>query len=169
MDPVVFAQQLVVDYGLLGVFLASIILNASIILPLPADALVFAAGAASASTVLFNPLAVGVFAGLGSTIGEMTSYLAGLGMHLAAINKKHIKGFKQVQDLFDKYGFWGIAFVTFTPLPTDVAGLIAGSVHYNPTKFFLAVLAGKLPRCIIVAYAGQMGMAAVLSFFQGIF
>jgi membrane protein DedA with SNARE-associated domain len=169
MDPVAFAQQLVVDYGLLGVFLASIVLNASIIFPLPADALIFAAGAASAGTALFSPLAVGVFAGLGSAIGEMTSYLAGLGLNLAAINKRKIKGFQQVQDLFNKYGFWGIAFVTFTPLPTDVAGLIAGAVRYDATKFFLAVLAGKLPRCIIVAYAGQIGMTAVLSFFQGIF
>src|SRR3989338_6621368 len=68
--------------GLVGVFLGSLIGSASIILPVPAFALVITAGAT------FNPVAVGLAAGAGAAIGELVGYGIGYGIHRA---KRKIK------------------------------------------------------------------------------
>src|SRR3990172_6607872 len=61
------------NYGYLGLFLLSILGNATIILPVPIILTAFIGGA------VFNPLIVGVVVSLGATIGELTGYLAGIG------------------------------------------------------------------------------------------
>ena len=61
-------------YGYLGVFLASLIGSATIILPMPAFAVTFAMGGA-----LPSPLLVGLAADLGAGLGELVGYLAGYG------------------------------------------------------------------------------------------
>ncbi len=58
-------------YGYPGVFLLSLVTNATLLLPMPGVAITFAAGA------IFNPFLVALAAGLGSTLGELTGYLAG--------------------------------------------------------------------------------------------
>lgn len=67
---------LVSEYGLFGVFIASIIANATIFLPLPMAIIVFAI--ASLSNDIVFVVILGLVAGLGSAIGEMTGYLLGL-------------------------------------------------------------------------------------------
>jgi membrane protein YqaA with SNARE-associated domain len=64
------AQELA-KYGYIGIFLLSILANATIILPAPGFAIVFAMGS------VFNPFAVALAAGAGAAIGELTGYLAG--------------------------------------------------------------------------------------------
>ena len=58
-------------YGYPAVFLVSLLSNAALLLPAPGIALVVAAG----STL--DPLVVGVVAGLGAALGEMTGYFVG--------------------------------------------------------------------------------------------
>ena len=59
-------------YGYLGVFIISIILNATIILPVSNMAVMMALGAA-----MPLPFVVGLVGALGAAIGEMTGYIAG--------------------------------------------------------------------------------------------
>ena len=59
--------------GYLGIFLVSLLGNATIVLPAPSLALVFAMG-----SVLYWPL-VGLVAGVGEALGELSGYLAGFG------------------------------------------------------------------------------------------
>lgn len=166
MDIVALAQALVTDFGVLGVFAATAILNASIILPLPADLIVFTAGAMSNSDILFNPITIGLFGGLGSAVGELTGYILGRGMNKLVLRKHHVPGFATAEEYFNKYGFWGIAFFSLTPLPMDIMGLFAGAVKYDVHKFFAATLLGKIPRCLLLAFAGYAGMSIVLNVFQ---
>ena len=56
-------------YG--GIFILSILANATLILPVPGVVLTTAMGA------IFNPFWVAIAAGLGAAIGEITGYLAG--------------------------------------------------------------------------------------------
>ena len=58
-------------YGYAGLFLLSILGNATIVLPVPVVLTAFLGGG------IFNPLWVGVVVSLGATIGELTGYLAG--------------------------------------------------------------------------------------------
>src|SRR3989344_3765137 len=94
---------LVASFGYLGVFLASLIGSASIILPVPSFFVVIFAG------TMLNPLAVGIVAGIGSAIGEMTAYAAGYGGRVIAEKKgKKSKKLNSVEKLFKKYGGFAI-------------------------------------------------------------
>jgi membrane protein YqaA with SNARE-associated domain len=66
-----FARLASVGYA--GIFLVSLLGNATIILPAPSLALVFAMGSA------LPPLLVGLAAGVGEALGELTGYAAGYG------------------------------------------------------------------------------------------
>ena len=59
------------ELGFFGAFLIMLIANATVILPAPGLAVIFAMGA------VLNPLGVGLSAGLGGALGEVTGYLAG--------------------------------------------------------------------------------------------
>jgi membrane protein YqaA with SNARE-associated domain len=58
-------------YGYPGIFLIAFLANATVLLPAPGIAIVFAMGG------IFNPLAVGIAAGAGGALGELSGYLAG--------------------------------------------------------------------------------------------
>ena len=58
-------------YGYLGAFLISLITSATIILPVPGIVLIAALGA------VYNPVLIGLVAGTGSALGEITGYMAG--------------------------------------------------------------------------------------------
>ena len=64
------AEQLAY-YGYPGIFVLAFLSYATVILPAPAVAVVFAMGA------VFNPLIVALVAGAGAALGEMTGYIAG--------------------------------------------------------------------------------------------
>ncbi len=64
------AAQLAV-YGYPGIFLLSILANATLFLPAPGVAFVFSMGA------VFPPLPVALAAGAGAALGELSGYLAG--------------------------------------------------------------------------------------------
>ena len=58
--------------GLLGIFLINFLSSATIFLPAPGIATVVAGGA------IYSPIAVGLVAALGATLGDMISYMLGV-------------------------------------------------------------------------------------------
>ena len=60
-------------YGLFGLFVLSVLGNATIFLPVAVILSAFVGGA------VFNPLIVAVVVSLGAAIGELTGYVAGYG------------------------------------------------------------------------------------------
>jgi membrane protein YqaA with SNARE-associated domain len=106
-----------------------------------------------------NPVIVGIVAGVAAAIGELTTYVIGLGGE-KVISKKRKEGerYKQATELFNKWGFWAVIIFAFTPLPMDLIGVIAGGLNYNVKRFFLASLIGKIPRNILIAYLGAVGI-----------
>ena len=58
-------------YGYPGIFLIALMANATVFLPAPGVAVVFAMGS------IFNPLGVALAAGAGGALGELSGYLAG--------------------------------------------------------------------------------------------
>lgn len=152
---------LVRDWGYLGIFAISLVSSASIILPVPYFAFVFAAGA------VMNPVLVGIAGGLGAAIGELTGFVIGAGgKH--ALKKKHEKLLKKAESWAEKHGFFAIIILfAATPLPDDVIGILSGALGYNPKKFFLAALIGKLALNLALAFGGFYGYAWVLSALGG--
>jgi len=134
------------QFGYAGVFLISLISSATILIPLPGFAVVFALGR------VLNPFLVGVLAGLGSGIGELTGYMAGYAGHDAVTRTKL---FRQHKKGLEKYGAPAIFLLAFIPNPAfDIAGIAAGAIKMRWWKFLIAVVLGKVLRYILLAYFG---------------
>jgi len=147
------------SYGYLGAFLINLIASAAIFLPLPASVFVFGLGA------VLNPLFIGLVAGAGAAIGEFTGYALGWGSR-KAIKNKWKKQIDYIEKLFAKYGGFLIIFIfAATPLPDDIAGVVAGVIKYPARKYFLAALLGKIVLNIALAYAGFYGVKEILNYF----
>src|SRR4030042_5097082 len=69
-------------YGYLGAFLISLVSCATIILPIPGIDLIFALGDT------YNPFLVGLAAGAGSALGELSGYMAGYSGPMVMRNNK---------------------------------------------------------------------------------
>jgi membrane protein YqaA with SNARE-associated domain len=50
-----------------------------------------------------------------------------------------------------RHGSWGLAAISFSPLPQHAAVAIAGLAHLSYRKIFLAVLLGRLIKYLIIA------------------
>ncbi|QLQ08268.1 MAG: VTT domain-containing protein [Anaerolineae bacterium] len=86
--------------------------NATLILPMPGLVVIFAMGSA------LNPLLVGVVAGIGMTLGEMTGYLAGYsGSAIIEDNARY----DQVERYVRRFGGWVIFALALIPLPCSIS------------------------------------------------
>jgi len=153
--------EIMKEYGYLGIFLINLIGSSTIIFPLPASALVFAAP----RILSLNPFLVALAASLGCSIGEFTGYALGFGGR-KAIEKKWKKWVERTEKIFKKYGgFWVIIIFAATPLPDDVVGIVAGTFNYPLKKFLIASFIGKLILNLALAYGGYYGLDWILQFF----
>ena len=133
-------------YGYPGIFIISILANATILLPAPGVAVVFAMGG------VFNPLLVGVIAGLGSAIGEISGFVAGFSGQTVVEN---IKLYNQISTWMRRYGTLTILILAAVPNPFfDLAGIAAGALKMPIQKFFFWCVIGKIIKMLIFAYTG---------------
>ena len=134
------------SYGYVGVFLISVLANATIIIPAPGFIIVMG------MAVKFNPLLVATIAGVGATIGELSGYLAGFSGQGIIENQMR---YDQVVKWMEKNGPLTITILAFIPNPLfDVAGMIAGAFRMPVLKFLFFALIGKLLKMIVIAYIG---------------
>jgi membrane protein YqaA with SNARE-associated domain len=134
--------------GYLGSFLVSLVANGTIILPMPGIIVLFALGAT------FNPWLIGLTAGAGGAIGELTGYAAGFsGRRILRNNALYIRAVGWLR----KWGIWVIFLFTVTPLPLDVVGIAAGALRFPIWKFLLVCWFGKVILYTGMALAGDWG------------
>jgi membrane protein YqaA with SNARE-associated domain len=139
-----------INLGYVGIFLLSILANATIILPAPGVAFVFGLGA------IYNPILVAVAAGMGAAIGELSGYMAGYSGNIVIQNRAH---FQQMMEWMKKYGPWTILVLGFIPNPLfDIAGIIAGILKMPLWKFLLFCMIGKILKMLLFAYAGSLSI-----------
>ncbi|MEK6973269.1 MAG: VTT domain-containing protein [archaeon] len=161
-------HDLVLNYGVAGLFVATVIGNATIMFPVPVDILIFL----SAQIDFFNlglltPLLLGLLLGIASTIGESTSYVVGYygTESLEQINKREFSMLSEAKKRINKHGGIIIFLGSFTPFPMDIVGLAAGILKYDYKKFFAFCYLGKSIRAIIILYAGYYSISAIRSIF----
>ena len=136
-------------YAYLIVFVTSLISNATIILPAPGLAIALAAAAT------WNPLWVVIAASIGGVLGETTGYLAGYFGRMV-ISKDLMGRYRQAEDWMRRYGPWAVFLFAIQPIfPFDLAGMAAGVLRMPLWKFWLACLAGKLPKYFLIIYLGS--------------
>jgi len=142
-------------HGYLGVFVVNLITCASILFPIPGEAINVAAGS------LLNPLTVALVATAGATIGEMTSYVAGYYGRTMLVERYAVQ-YAQAERWMDRYGLLAVFLFALVPvLVFDLLGIVAGCTRYNLPRFAAATFAGRFVRCLLLSYAGY----ALLPFF----
>ncbi|OQY48013.1 MAG: hypothetical protein B6242_03505 [Anaerolineaceae bacterium 4572_78] len=150
---IISARETISDYaiyGYPGVFIISVIGNATLIFPAPSFTIVYATGA------ILNPYLVGIFAGCGAALGEMTGYLAGFSGHGIVENKDT---YHKIEILMRKWGLVIIFLLALIPNPFfDFGGIMAGTLRIRWWKFLLVAACGKSIRFIILALIGEFSL-----------
>ena len=150
-------------YGYLGAFLISILGGATIIVPVPMLAVVFALGGVMKYTWL-----VGVVAGLGETLGALTIYMTGYGGGAALYGSKHGKiqaAFERIIWLMERRGSITLFVLAAVLNPFFYpAALAAGALRFGIRKYFLICFVGKTVKGMTVVYAGYWGLQGLLRF-----
>ncbi len=133
-------------YGYPGIFLISILANATILLPAPGVAFVFAMGS------VFNPALVAVIAGAGASVGELSGYLAGFSGQKVA---ERLQVYRRIHSWMERYGVWAVLVLAIIPNPFfDLAGVAAGALKMPLWQFMISCLIGKIIKMLFFAYSG---------------
>jgi membrane protein YqaA with SNARE-associated domain len=136
--------ELFVSYGLIGLFVISLI---SSVIPIPTEPAVF-----GLLDVGKKPEIILIILIAGSIIGASLGYL--LGKHeLRKIIPFHDKEKeKRMQMHFRKYGAPFLLISPWIPLVGDLAPMVAGIENYETKKFFVVISAAKVIKCIGIVY-----------------
>jgi membrane protein YqaA with SNARE-associated domain len=152
--------QLAVTYSYVGIFIISLIGAASIVFPLPYTVIVFIL----AGSTNLEPILIAAAAGIGSAIGELTSYLLGMGGR-KALTKRYQNKMDVLEKVFQRYGSIVIFLFALTPLPDDLIFIPLGIMRYRIIKAFIPALIGKFAMNTIVAYSGRYSITFVKQLF----
>ena len=136
------------QFGYAGIFLVSVLSNATIIFPVPGVVFTSAMGA------VFAPFWVAVASGMGATIGEMTGYMAGYSGQLALERRDW---YDKITVWMEKYGRITVLVMAFIPNPFfDLTGMAAGALKMPVGRFFIWCLAGKILKMLVFSYSGEL-------------
>jgi uncharacterized membrane protein YdjX (TVP38/TMEM64 family) len=143
-------------FGYPGIFLFSVLANATILVPVPGVVFTSAMGA------VFNPFWVSIAAGTGAALGELSGYMAGFSGQAVVENAAR---YERVVNWMRKYGDVTILFLAFFPNPLfDLAGMLAGMLKMPVWKFLIYCVIGKILKMMMFAYAGNW----VITLLEGI-
>ena len=138
------------QYGYVAVFLVGLVSNATLILPVPGLAVSSVLGS------VFNPWIVGLVAGVGQALGELTGYMAGYSGQTWV--DEHPR-YRQLVMWMQQYGVFTIFLLALLPNPLfDIAGMVAGVLRVGVWRFLLSCAAGKVIKNVAFALAGYYGI-----------
>jgi len=148
-------------YGYVGAFLISILGGATIIIPVPMLAVVFALGRVMEYTWL-----VGIANGLGETLGALTIYMTGYGGGAAFYYRTHGRihaAYERLMRLMEQRGSLTLFLLAAILNPFFYpAALAAGALRFGVRKYFIITWVGKTIKGMTVAYAGYWGLRQLL-------
>lgn len=148
------------SYGYFGAFFISLLGGATVIVPVPMLAIVFALGG-----VMPMPWLVAIAAALGELLGALSIYITGRSAGHAISSRAHGK----IQKIYDKLlnlirrrGAIVLFVVTSIVNPFFYpAAFAAGALKFGIKKYIPIVLAGKLVKSFTVVYAGYFGLKGI--------
>ena len=145
----ILANNAFQDYGIIGLFLNSLLSATAI--PLPTEILT--------SALLIggeNVFLVGLVLIVGSTMGGLLNYFIGFGGNklVRKFRKKKkgngVKHEKKGNKLLDKFGWGAIFFAAWIPVIGDFILISAGAKKIKFTKFVAFMITGKMVKTIAV-------------------
>jgi len=115
---------------------------------------------------MLNPVLLGAVCGAGSTIGEMSAYLVGLGGK-KLLEKRYGERLEAARTLFERFGAVIIFIFALLPLPDDLILIPLGMMGYSLKTVMVACFLGKVAMGIIVATGGRLSYEIVSRAFGG--
>ncbi|MBD3288320.1 hypothetical protein GF337_05910 [candidate division KSB1 bacterium] len=97
---------------------------------------------------------------LSATLGTIVAGYIDFQVFVPILNYKKIVGYKEKRfyqisiKYFNKFPFWTLVFAGFTPVPFFIFKFFAFSVNYPLWKYLTAVVIGRFPRYILLAWLG---------------
>ncbi|MGY5870944.1 MAG: VTT domain-containing protein [Candidatus Thorarchaeota archaeon] len=149
-------------FGYLGAFIVAFLGNATFLIPIPYMIITFILGGLTTTTgqFLFDPVAVGLVAGLGATIGEMTGYLLGYGGS-RLIDEGQRNAFSKYINEHPRVTPFLIWFLAISPLPDDFIILPLGAAKYPWWKVAIPQFIGKSMFMIVAAWFGRISFETI--------
>jgi len=138
-------------WGPSGLILAMVV--QSVISPIPADAILVAAGALG-----MDAWTVGVVGGIGSALGAMANfYIARLAGRPFVERVFRSEVLDVVDRWFARWGPLAVVIARLIPFsPIDLISYAAGLTGMNPLHFFAANLVALIPRAALFGYIGNL-------------
>jgi len=137
-------------WALPGLFLANVLSCATLFMPVPGLLLSASAGNFYAGWL------VGLVAGSGQTVGEITGYMAGYSGRTIVGRRR---AYERAQDWLRRNERVGAGFLfVMAAIPSplfDASGMAAGVLRFPLWKFLASVGLGKIVKNTVVAYLGQ--------------
>jgi len=145
-----------IGLGYLGAFLSGVLGTSSFMISIfPPQVVVFLM---SAPALGFNPLFVGILAGLGAGIGQYFHYYIGEGGRFL-LSEKRRASMDKWEARIDKYGVLLIFLFAITPLtPDDLIWIPLGMMKYPKLKALVSAILGKTIMLVLCAYGGYYGI-----------
>jgi membrane protein YqaA with SNARE-associated domain len=159
---VIFDEQVkdMQQYGYIGAFFISILGGATVIIPVPMLAVVFALGG-----VMPYPWLVGISAALGELVGALIIYMTGHGAGRAISNSRQgwiQRAYDKMLSLMERRGAITLFLVTFIVNPFFYpAAFACGALRFKLKKYITIVLIGKIIKCMTVVYLGYWGLKGI--------
>jgi uncharacterized membrane protein YdjX (TVP38/TMEM64 family) len=145
-------------YGYPGIFVIAMLANATVLLPAPGVAIIYAMGS------VFNPFGVALAAGTGAAIGELSGYLAGFSGQ-AVIDRGDV--YERIHPWVEKYGGWAILVLSALPNPFfDIAGIAAGIAKMPIRTFLIFTWIGQMIKMLMFALAGKYSIHWIATLFE---
>ncbi|MBS7622937.1 VTT domain-containing protein [Candidatus Bathyarchaeota archaeon] len=152
---------LLMGLGYFGAFISGLIGTSSLMISiLPPQVVVFVL---SEPSLGYNPLLIGLVAGIGAGVGQYAHYYIGEGGRYI-IPKNYVERIDEWRPRIERYGALLIFLFAATPLsPDDLVWIPLGMMGYPKRKALAASIAGKVLMLVAFAYAGYFGMHAIRS------
>ncbi|MGI5835512.1 MAG: DedA family protein [Chloroflexota bacterium] len=140
-------------FGYPGVAILMFLSSGTVLLPAPGFAAVLAAG------TIWNPVLVGIAAGIGAGTGEISGYLLGIGGN-TVLDLKEGKRWRRAHGWLEKHGLLAILILAAIPNPFfDAIGLVAGSLAYPIRSFWIAAVLGNSIKYVLLAWLSGSAVA----------
>lgn len=151
-------------YGYLGAFIISILTGATVIIPIPGIAIIFALG--STMSEPWQAALLALAAALGELIGSITIYMTGHGAGRVIRMSKHGKiqtAYEKMLQIMERRGpiFLFVMATVINPFFYPAA-LAAGALRFGLKGYVIFTFAGKFVKFLITVYIGYYGIQGIL-------
>ena len=139
------------NWGYVGAFVINGISSASVVLPAPGGAIVLLMAPD------YNPLVLGIAAGVGGALGSLTAYLVGAHARPALQGRRF---YMRAHRLMHRFGSVFLILSTLMPIsPGDFVGVLAGATRYPVSRYLVYITIASVIKMTVMVYAAVASFA----------